>query len=208
MFRRNEKFRFSRIIRSTCGENAVLWLSKPREKKGFQRPDKRTEAFVMWRFHLNMFFFKSFKDIHNTSVQFEIKEYGKVVSYCFYIQLFHLIMFDFYSIFSSSQVLSETHCTPLHPQNGRLDQNQHIDKVQLRKLYKYHLTQWIHLALRRWRPWLRWNAVRTKNYAWQWHFKLPLCFNYTDWRRINRPNVLACSSNIKDLYGNSMSNSV
>lgn len=162
MFRRNEKFRFSRIIRSTCGENAVLWLSKPREKKGFQRPDKRTEAFVMWRFHLNMFFFKSFKDIHNTSVQFEIKEYGKVVSYCFYIQLFHLIMFDFYSIFSSSQVLSETHCTPLHPQNGRLDQNQHIDKVQLRKLYRYHLTQWIHLALRRWRPWLRWNAVRSK----------------------------------------------
>ena len=73
------------------------------------------------------------KDIHNSSVQFEVKEYGEITffQFCsfFFLQLsINLSRSNFIS-FSSSQVLGEIECATLHPQNEYPDRNKHNSKV-------------------------------------------------------------------------------
>ena len=74
------------------------------------------------------------KDIHNSSVQFEVKEYGKITffQFCsFLLQLSVNLSCSNFISFSSSQVLGEIECATLHPQNGYPDRNKHNSKVEL-----------------------------------------------------------------------------
>lgn len=74
------------------------------------------------------------KDIHNSSVQFEVKEYGKITFFQFFSFLLQFsvnLSCSNFIFFSSSQVLGEIECATLHPQNGYPDRNKHNSKVEL-----------------------------------------------------------------------------
>ena len=75
------------------------------------------------------------KDIQNASVQFEVKEYGKITffQFCsfFFLQLYVNLSCSNFISSSSSQVRGEIECATLHPQNGYPDRNKHNSKVEL-----------------------------------------------------------------------------
>ena len=76
------------------------------------------------------------KDIQNASVQFEVKEYGKITffqfcSFFFFLQLYVNLSCSNFISSSSSQVRGEIECATLHPQNGYPDRNKHNSKVEL-----------------------------------------------------------------------------